>query len=405
MLFCALVGGLIATAALMRAARRHGKRRTIVIALFVEGVAYLVLAMIPARAYADHRGLLLIVGFVIGSGQAIAFALPESMLADIVDYDELHTGERSEGMYAVIDTNLQQFTDIGAGVIPMLALGVAGYVPLNGCACGCGVSCAKAVGMPYARWHCPSHVAYTCTGAPDSRLLFGDADLGDYLGDNLGGSTPAVAPCAEQPRLVSELILFCMLVLPGALALVATLPAARLPITARVHAMISATLAKRHAASDAPSHSDGHSAQRLADVDAGAELDPLTGHRVALPSNSATEHFRDHFSASEWARSRGAVGGLRAIVGVRLGVWACAVIALVAAMAASADESVVTIGCLGMSVLLVLIPWDVLRLRAALRPPPADTATARAAAGVSAVAHTSAPRAEAEPAVLEMRAM
>ena len=398
MLFCALVGGLVATAALMRAARRHGKRRTIVVALFFEGIAYLALAMVPARAYAEHRHLLLVVGFVIGSGQAIAFALPESMLADIVDYDELHTGERSEGMYAVIDTNLQQFTDIGAGVIPMLALGVAGYVPLNGCACGCGVSCARAVGMPYARWHCPSHVAYTCTGAPDSRLLFD--------GDHLGGSTPAVAPCAEQPRLVSELILFCMLVLPGALALVATLPAARLPITARVHAMISATLAKRHAASDAPSHSDDP--QRPADADGGAELDPLTGRRVALPSNSAAEHFRDHFSPSEWARSRGAVRGLRAIVGVRLGLWVCAVIALVSAMAASADESVVTIGCLGMSVLLVLIPWDVLRLRAILRPPHADTATAataRAAADASAVAHADAPRAEAEPAVLETRAM
>ena len=33
-------------------------------------------------------------------------------LADIIDYDALHTGKRSEGVYTVAETNLQQFIEV-----------------------------------------------------------------------------------------------------------------------------------------------------------------------------------------------------------------------------------------------------------------------------------------------------
>jgi hypothetical protein len=33
--------------------------------------------------------------------------IPDALLADVIDYDELYTGQRSEGRYTVVETNLQ----------------------------------------------------------------------------------------------------------------------------------------------------------------------------------------------------------------------------------------------------------------------------------------------------------
>ena len=51
-------------------------------------------------------------------------------------------------MYTVVETNLQQFVEIAGNVLPLMSLGAAGFRPLGGCECGCGIPCE----LPYARW-------------------------------------------------------------------------------------------------------------------------------------------------------------------------------------------------------------------------------------------------------------
>ena len=75
-------------------------------------------------------------GFILGFALALPFGLPDAILADIIDYDEFCTGDRSEGMYTVVETNLQQFVEIAGGVIPMMILTGVGYKPIGGCQCG-----------------------------------------------------------------------------------------------------------------------------------------------------------------------------------------------------------------------------------------------------------------------------
>ena len=113
-----------------------------------------------------------LLSLTLGLSTTLPFTLPDALLADIIDYDELRTGDRNEGVYTVVETNLQQFVEIGGGVVPLMALGLIGYKPLGGCSCGCGIPCSVQHGMPFARWVCPSDVGYSCTGDVNSALLY-----------------------------------------------------------------------------------------------------------------------------------------------------------------------------------------------------------------------------------------
>ena len=124
----------------------------------------------------------------------------DAILGDIIDYDELLTGKRSEAMYTMLETarrlplepppmqpseaaslpptcpsralpprrpplrvavqNIQQGVELLLSVAQLFAA-LAGYEPIGGCECGCGVSCLVA-GMPHARWICAGSVGYAC---------------------------------------------------------------------------------------------------------------------------------------------------------------------------------------------------------------------------------------------------
>jgi len=307
--------------------------------------------------FAQHPVLLVPVGALIGVGQALGFVLPDAMLADIIDYAELHSGSRDEGMYTVIETNLQQFVEIAGGVFPMVLLAGAGYEPLGGCSCGCGVSCGRAIGMPYARWHCPGDVGYSCTGKGGSELLFAPEE-------------PAVAPCAAQSEHVQSLISLFFLAIPGLLALIAAIPAGKMPITARVHAAILAAIAARNSGGDA---GEGGDAGRDREV-----IDPVYGEPVQRPPNTAASLLHEHFSPSEW-QSFPTLGSLRAFLVSRLLLWVALAAALVAGMAYSGVEAAVTFGCLLLSALFILIPWDGVRLYALSGPAASSLVPARTA--------------------------
>ena len=88
----------------------------------------------------------------------------------------------------------------------------------------------------------------------------------------LGGSEllfapeePAVAPCAAQSEHVQSLISLFFLAIPGLLALIAAIPAGKMPITARVHAAILAAIAARNSGGDAGEGGDAGGEREVLD--------------------------------------------------------------------------------------------------------------------------------------------
>merc|ERR1712045_686221 len=94
-------------------------------------------------------GILGIVGLLMGIGWAALFTLPDGLLADCIDYDELLTGDRSEAMYTVVETQLALSIEIVGGVLPLTVLQLLSFANNGGCDCGCGTPCSP-LGVPYA---------------------------------------------------------------------------------------------------------------------------------------------------------------------------------------------------------------------------------------------------------------
>lgn len=75
--------------------RAYGKRIPWMIALGGKGVGFAMLYFIDAEISLYY----FVVLGLIGAGQACTSILPTSIKADVIDYDELETGERKEGAY------------------------------------------------------------------------------------------------------------------------------------------------------------------------------------------------------------------------------------------------------------------------------------------------------------------
>ena len=50
--------------------------------------------------------------FLQGLSFAITSVVPDALLSDVIDYDELHAGTRREGMYVVLETTVGQLMEI-----------------------------------------------------------------------------------------------------------------------------------------------------------------------------------------------------------------------------------------------------------------------------------------------------
>jgi GPH family glycoside/pentoside/hexuronide:cation symporter len=106
-------------------ARRIGKKRAWLLSIAVNTGAFVgVFFLGPGDA--SIYGVLV---FLSGIGLGATLALPSSIQADVIDYDELLTGERREGRYIgfwSIAKKLAAAVGVGAG---LSILGLAGYVP------------------------------------------------------------------------------------------------------------------------------------------------------------------------------------------------------------------------------------------------------------------------------------
>jgi GPH family glycoside/pentoside/hexuronide:cation symporter len=106
-------------------ARRIGKKRAWLLSIAVNTGAFTGVFFLGPGDAAIYGVLVCLSGVGLGA----TLALPSSIQADVIDYDELLTGERREGRYIglwSIAKKLAAAAGVGAG---LAILGLAGYVP------------------------------------------------------------------------------------------------------------------------------------------------------------------------------------------------------------------------------------------------------------------------------------
>jgi GPH family glycoside/pentoside/hexuronide:cation symporter len=105
--------------------RRRGKKATWLAAMAVNAGFFAFVSLVGP-------GQVLAYGCLVacsGIGGVAVLAMPYAMQADVIDHDELLTGERREGLYGGL-WSIAEKTAAGVGLgLAMLALDVAGYVP------------------------------------------------------------------------------------------------------------------------------------------------------------------------------------------------------------------------------------------------------------------------------------
>jgi GPH family glycoside/pentoside/hexuronide:cation symporter len=105
-------------------ARRKNKRQAYMLGMiFWVSIQLLVFTIQPG-----DTGYLLIVAALAGVGVSAAYTLPDSMFADVIEWDELRTRRRQEGIFYGIRTLIRKLT--GAFVIfsTLQLLGISGYI-------------------------------------------------------------------------------------------------------------------------------------------------------------------------------------------------------------------------------------------------------------------------------------
>jgi Na+/melibiose symporter-like transporter len=104
-----------------------GKKRTLIFGtLFWTGSQLRWLFLTPSTPLF----LICLVGVIVGVGYGCAHTLPRAMFPDVLDLDELETGERREGIYSGIMTFLMKMGNSLAMFLIGILLQAVGYFPI-----------------------------------------------------------------------------------------------------------------------------------------------------------------------------------------------------------------------------------------------------------------------------------
>jgi GPH family glycoside/pentoside/hexuronide:cation symporter len=106
-------------------ARRRGKLAVWMIASFIAVTGYAAFFSVGP----GQGGRMLLIDLYVGSQSAAWFFLLGSMQADVVDYDELHTGKRREAQFSALLSIVPKFALVPGAAIPLAVLGAVGYHP------------------------------------------------------------------------------------------------------------------------------------------------------------------------------------------------------------------------------------------------------------------------------------
>jgi GPH family glycoside/pentoside/hexuronide:cation symporter len=111
-----------------RISRRFGKQRAYMSGIaFWAAVQIVIITLSPASPF----GLLLFLCTMAGVGVGAAHVLPWSIIPDAVEWDELHTGQRHEGMFYSLVTLIKKAATSLAIPLVLLILQFTGYVPAS----------------------------------------------------------------------------------------------------------------------------------------------------------------------------------------------------------------------------------------------------------------------------------
>ncbi len=75
-----------------------------------------------------QTGYLLLIAALAGVGVSAAYTLPDSLFADVIEWDELRTGRRQEGIFYGIRTLIRKLTGAFVIFLSLQALGWSGYI-------------------------------------------------------------------------------------------------------------------------------------------------------------------------------------------------------------------------------------------------------------------------------------
>jgi glycoside/pentoside/hexuronide:cation symporter, GPH family len=117
--------GLICMPLWVAASRRFGKLPTW-LASFVMGTTGGAAMFFLGKG--NLLGLMILISWAGASFGAGLFLAP-SMQADVIDYDELHSGKRREAQYGAFWSILPKFVAIPSAALPFAAMAAIGYVP------------------------------------------------------------------------------------------------------------------------------------------------------------------------------------------------------------------------------------------------------------------------------------
>lgn len=102
---------------------RLGKRTAFAIGIGAWAVAEVLLVLVPA----GRPGLVVALAAFSGIGVATAHVLPDAMLPDTIDWGELQSGHRSEGVYVAVWDLVRRVAGALALFVALQVLGWAGY--------------------------------------------------------------------------------------------------------------------------------------------------------------------------------------------------------------------------------------------------------------------------------------
>jgi GPH family glycoside/pentoside/hexuronide:cation symporter len=106
------------------AAKKLDKRRAFIVGTLTWIVVLLGISALPA----DAIGLAYLLAALSGSGIAAAYVLPWSMIPDIIEHDQLQSGQRREGAYYAFASFFQKLATALALWAMGQALALAGYI-------------------------------------------------------------------------------------------------------------------------------------------------------------------------------------------------------------------------------------------------------------------------------------
>ncbi len=109
----------------IRASRRHGKRNVWAVAMVGLALSFGACFFVGEGDVAFMTALLVLGGVSAGCGGAIGF----SMMADVIDYDELLSGQRREGAYSAAQGFVTKAANATIILVSGLTLQLSGFVP------------------------------------------------------------------------------------------------------------------------------------------------------------------------------------------------------------------------------------------------------------------------------------